>query len=297
MSKRDAAGVVKGNHTPAAAAAAAAETVTTNKRQKTDVSQALARAKSKLAEHKALCLPVADTAAPESVRARVRRECGIAPFFGAEVKVGELYELYDKHMDYRFSKALHAKGHTLRLGWENRSGSRAGVACPPRAGKTVHTILFSNNVFFRQVNETTIAGFVDAHGKTVPPLTCCGIKCPDRLTALMLTMEHELVHVLNWLDGHPERDIKKGHGPVFMRVARTLFGHTMFKHKLCCGYHKTADGTYHRFRLGERVQLRFRDKTVDACVQRLGPKSLTAVCDAGRARAMPYCHCAVVVVS
>ena len=63
-----------------------------------------------------------------------------------------------------------------------------------------------------------------------------GIRCNDKLTAIMVTLEHELMHFLIY--ANPKiNDNKRGkvygsHGILFQDLTRSYFGHTKTYHEL-----------------------------------------------------------------
>lgn len=55
-----------------------------------------------------------------------------------------------------------------------------------------------------------------------------GLRCIDRLTCLMITLEHEIAHLIVYLYCPEEED----HGEVFLSMVKRLFGHSRTRHDL-----------------------------------------------------------------
>jgi len=80
-----------------------------------------------------------------------------------------------------------------------------------------------------------------------------GLTCTNRLQALQVLMEHELVHLYEMLQSGAS-----GHGPSFREIARGLFGHTDYRHALMTPAKRTS--TALGLRAGELVSFNFRGR-------------------------------------
>jgi hypothetical protein len=84
--------------------------------------------------------------------------------------------------------------------------------------------------------------FSSIFGKGEKKMYTNGLLCYDTLECLQLVMEHEIIHLLLFLWGYYEqtyrtpsgmtRRVHQAHGKLFQCMARTIFGHTAFRHSL-----------------------------------------------------------------
>lgn len=208
-------------------------------------------------------MPFLHRADYKSIRGEVYTRCGLAPFFTADDVNGNhgvleaTYRLYDGLHDGAFSAKLLKAKKRLTFAWNNRTVSAAGRCHLRDYG---YHIDFSTHILFSELTE-------DTAGRT----SCNGVAAPDRLTALLLVMEHELVHMIQHLDA----DLwNNEHGAMFQAVAQGLFGHTQYRHELTLAEKVTADGTLHRFALGDRVSFVRDGETVRGVVVQITHKNL-----------------------
>jgi hypothetical protein len=101
-----------------------------------------------------------------------------------------------------------------------------------------------------------------------------GVQCTDRLEALQLVLEHELVHLYELLTTG-----RSAHGPTFRRTAWDLFEHTDFRHALMTP--RTHVATALDLRLGDRVSFPFAGRKLVGTLNRVTSRATVLVPDRG----------------
>jgi hypothetical protein len=101
-----------------------------------------------------------------------------------------------------------------------------------------------------------------------------GVQCTDRLEALQLILEHELVHLYELLTTG-----RSAHGPTFRRTAWDLFGHTDVRHALMTP--RTHVSTALNLRLGDRVSFPFAGRRLVGKLNRVTRRATVLVPDPG----------------
>lgn len=215
-----------------------------------------------------------------SIRAWVRAACGLDPFFTRKAGQREgvldtIYQLYDQKHDNAFSRKLEAVGKIVTFDWNSKLQSSAGRM---RLSGNTFTIQFSTRIFFDEVT-----------AESVKEYTSGGLVCDDRLTALLLVFEHELVHMLLTLDAPPD---EPAHGALFMNVLNNLFGQITKTHGLIRNEKQLADGTFHRFKPGDRVSFEFgkrgSGRTEEGVVDLITHSTIHVITDAKRRIRCPF---------
>lgn len=83
------------------------------------------------------------------------------------------------------------------------------------------------------------------------PVVVCGLKCSDRLSALQRIMEHEIVHLIEFLKwGKSSCSARR-----FQTMTSRIFGHTEHTHDLVTPRERAA--MQHGIRVGDLVQFEF----------------------------------------
>lgn len=129
--------------------------------------------------------------------------------------IEELFYAIDEHMLYGYVEEMLIKENST-VKFRISRGTRTAGTC----GKDgcVYTISISNQLFdglFKKGEKTLITN---------------GLKCKSRNECLMLTLEHEMVHLITMLIGSDDC-----HGRIFQCVAKELFEHTDFRHEFTKG--------------------------------------------------------------
>lgn len=175
-----------------------------------------------------------------------------------------LYEQYDDHV---FAKQLRANlaaqsASPLALKFTGRLRSSGGVTRRVRrrgdsrfsyAIEISHNVLFEN---FRTPEETAVV---------------TGVLCRDRLDALMRVMEHELLHLAEYLAFGET----KCAGTRFQKAALNLFGHTAHRHAMLTRRTRTLRST--SMRPGQRVGFTYQGRTIVGTINRINTRATVLV--------------------
>ncbi len=105
-----------------------------------------------------------------------------------------------------------------------------------------------------------------------PAVTVCGLPCHDRLEALQRLLEHEIVHLAEWLcwdESHCGRTRFQG-------IASRLFLHRAHTHQLITRSERAAKLG---FTVGTRVSFRYRDRWLTGRVSRITKRATVLVDD------------------
>ena len=84
-----------------------------------------------------------------------------------------------------------------------------------------------------QISKKLISGLFQEGGDKVE--TNAGVQCYDQLMCMLLTIEHELIHLLFERIVRSDVDDSENHGPRFRNFAKSAFGHTSYRHDLGLG--------------------------------------------------------------
>lgn len=110
-----------------------------------------------------------------------------------------------------------------------------------------------------------------------PEVTVCGLPCRDRIDALLLTVEHELVHLFEMIS-HGDSDCSADR---FRGLARDIFGHTETRHEMLTPAQaaEISDG----LRIGDRVAFDFQGRRLDGVLTNIIRRAVVMVEDSGGA--------------
>jgi len=195
-----------------------------------------------------------------------------SPFFSTidSNDLRTLFTLYDKHY---FQGGLgDTLGDTeLTFGLSRRMLRSAGMtkrytlqAHEPSRYK--YRIQFSTALLFNSFNN-------DDH-RTVE---LCGIPCNDRLSALQLTMEHEIIHLIELLLWE-HSSCKQNR---FQTLSKNLFGHTKNTHQLITPAEIAA--SQYDILPGRRVSFLHNGNTLSGMVNRVNKRATVLVPDSNGA--------------
>ncbi|MCX5683348.1 MAG: SprT-like family protein [Planctomycetota bacterium] len=116
-------------------------------------------------------------------------------------------------------------------------------------------------------------------GQVERPVVVCGLTCANRLEALQRILEHEIIHLAEWIACG-----KTGcGGRRFKDLAANIFGHAGTKHALVTPVEHAADR--HGIRLGSLVSFDFEGRRLVGRVNRAHSRATVLVEDA---RGLPY---------
>ena len=179
----------------------------------------------------------------------------------------DLRILFDQYDDRFFDRQLsdvlrHHASFPLPLKFTGRlrsSGGRTTRTRDRRAGTYRFAIDISHNVLFqnfRTPEETA---------------TVVGLKCLDRVDAMMRVMEHELIHLAEFL-AFGESSCARHR---FQHAAHALFGHTAHQHAMVTRRQKTIQNT--PFRPGHRVRFTHDGQPLTGTVNRINTRATVLV--------------------
>ena len=140
-------------------------------------------------------------------------EYGLVDISAVDIKI--LFNVYDDI----FLQGLFKKYKmNIKFSISSRMTSAAGkTLAKTKNGKLVNDFeIRLSKVFFNNLL------------KTEEDREVCGLKCEDRLMAVMLVMEHEMVHLMEFVI-YGDSNCSN---PRFKILAKNIFGHTQSNHKL-----------------------------------------------------------------
>ena len=150
---------------------------------------------------------------------------------------------------------LHASGAMTRLGGKTtqfRQRTNAGI-------KTRYEIAISGRLLL-----SSFAG----EGR---PVMVSGLSCRDRLDAMQRIMEHELVHLAEWLTFGTSSCAKTR----FMTLAQRIFGHRQRYHQLVTPHEHAA--TKFSLKIGDPVAFSFQGQAMRGFINRIGVRATILV--------------------
>ena len=173
-----------------------------------------------------------------------------------------LFERYDAYFFSGFFKD-HCQGKVrFRL---SRRMTKAAGAIAYRRDKKLYTISLSSVLIF--------GAFRDG----VPRVVVNGIACRDRLEATMRVLEHEIIHLLEFLSFGRSSCSR----PRFRRLSRDIFGHADVTHQLVPRREETREGV--SLRVGDEVAFEYKGRTHRGRVRRITKRATVMVNDSAGA--------------
>lgn len=163
---------------------------------------------------------------------------------------------------------LHASGAMTRLGGKTtqfRQRSSAGIT-------TRYEIAISGRLLL-----SSFAG----EGR---PVMVSGLSCRDRLDALQRIMEHELIHLAEWLTFGTSSCAKTR----FMTLAQRIFGHRQRYHQLVTPHEHAA--RQFSLKVGDPVAFSFGGQALRGFINRIGVRATILVEQAQGTRYTDGCH-------
>jgi hypothetical protein len=103
------------------------------------------------------------------------------------------------------------------------------------------------------------------------PVTVCGLVCTDRLAALQRIMEHEMLHLAEFLFWGKS----SCNQPRFKSMAKNIFGHEASRHDLVTSVENAAEK--HAVSIGSRVTFHFDGEFLDGIVNRIHHRATVLV--------------------
>jgi hypothetical protein len=174
-------------------------------------------------------------------------------FFDAQLR-SALETLNAWPIDLRFSGRLRSTG-----------GRTTRTTCR-KSRHVTYSIQISSNVLFTNFRTPEETASVN------------GLICPDRVDAMMRVMEHELLHLAEFLAFNDSTCT----GGRFQHAAMRMFGHTEHTHAMVSKRVKTLLST--DLRPGHRVRFSFEGKTLTGVINRINARATVLVEDPRGAR-------------
>lgn len=178
-----------------------------------------------------------------------------------------LFDMYDQSFFGNFlSQSIREDVATLNFRLSNRM-TRSGGATErlrPRSGavrRDRFTITVSTLLLFQSFREGS------------RPINVGGLECNDRLEALQRIVEHELLHLTEFLAW----DASSCTRPNFRNLSRNIFGHAGVKHELVTPYEVAA--TTFDIRPGDLVAFEFEGIRLAGVVNRITKRATILVED------------------
>jgi len=165
-----------------------------------------------------------------------------------------LFSLYDK---YFFDLKL-LKSYDIDFGISLKLTRSAGITRFQKYTSKIE-IKFSYPLIFNKFNQSQDGFMVN------------GVFCQNPQQALMRVMEHEIVHLLEFLTDGKSSCSK----PRFIQLAYQLFGHTENKHKI--GIEIPLEKEIIKFKKGERVKFFYKNKTYIGKINRITKRATVIV--------------------
>lgn len=121
--------------------------------------------------------------------------------------------------------------------------------------------------------EITISGrlLLSSFSEGDRPIMVSGLPCRDRLEALQRIMEHELVHLAEWMTFGKSSCAEVR----FMTLAQRIFGHRQRYHQLVTPHEHAA--TRFAMKVGDPVGFSFRGQTLRGFINRIGVRATVLV--------------------
>ena len=194
----------------------------------------------------------------EAIKASERlRQGGFAGIRAEDLEL--VFALYDREFfgGWLAERARIETGQDVRLAVSGRM-TRAG-------GKMMHRWRRGPGGGKKYWYEIVIAGGLLGRSFAVDPrpVKVCGLTCPDAMAALQRLMEHEIVHLAEFLAWGESRC----GGRRFKVIASRLFGHRDTKHELLTARKQAA--IEHKISVGQQVRFDFQGRSLAGRVNRI----------------------------
>jgi hypothetical protein len=159
-----------------------------------------------------------------------------------------LFELYDQYFFDRFFQNHYKNNIFFRLS-ERLTRSAGRIAYEKQIGR--YTISLSTTLIFQSFHDVTREVLVN------------GIVCHDRLEATMHVLEHEIIHLLEWVLFGSSSCSK----PRFQNLSYNIFGHTEVTHQLVTQTELAREKF--NINVGDRVSFEHDGKTYYGLISRI----------------------------
>ena len=181
----------------------------------------------------------------------------------APADLSRMFDLYDRSFFDGFLR--HTVGEKARGRLSFRLAPRM-----TRAGGKTFRIGFKHDRRYEIAISTRLL-FLNFDADASRPASVCGVPCPDRLSALQRIMEHEMLHLLEFLVWEKSSCSAKR----FKSMARDVFAHGASTHDLVT----PAERTREKFdvRVGDAVTFEFQGRPLAGVVNRVNRRATVLV--------------------
>lgn len=167
-----------------------------------------------------------------------------------------LFELYDFYFFDNFFNKNYNEKISFRL---SKRMTKSGGQTVYRKHSDTYEISLSITLIFQNYSDT------------VGEIVVNGIVCQDRLEATMRILEHEIIHLFEWiLFGSSSCSGKR-----FKQFCYNIFNHTDIKHQLIT----SVERAYKKFnlRVGDKVEFEFDGQTRSGIIYRINNRATVMV--------------------
>lgn len=172
--------------------------------------------------------------------------------------VAHLFELYDQYFFNRFFQDHHKQKIFFRL--SNRMTRSGGRITYAKRTET-YTISLSTTLIFQTFHDVTREVVVN------------GIVCHNRLEATMRILEHEIIHLLEWVRFGSSSCSQ----PRFQNLSYNIFGHTEITHQLVTQTERAR--TKFNLEVGDKVSFEYNGITHHGFISRITKRATVMVID------------------
>ena len=176
----------------------------------------------------------------------------------APADVELMFQMYDEKFLGNYFDENYPDGIIFKL---SRRMTRSGGKTENHSDKGIYVIKLSSTLLFQSFN---------GEGRDI---TLCGIVCRDRLEAAMVIMEHEIIHLIEYvLFGETNCSSRR-----YLSLASRIFGHTDVRHQLVTSRELAEKD--HGLRVGDRVSFEFRGEIKKGMISRITKRATVMVGD------------------
>lgn len=179
----------------------------------------------------------------------------------SEILLQELFIFYDKYFFCGLLSAQ-AKFHNLEYTFRIGKGTKTAGCCSLLDGKIIITLH----------HET----FENITPENIKTLTVNGLVPLDKLNAIMIVFEHELLHA-GFRTSSQAQAQEENHGPLFKKMALNLFGHTEITHQLLLPNDKKF--TLSDFKKDDRIIVNIKGTLSPATVVKINKTRMRIILD------------------
>jgi hypothetical protein len=176
----------------------------------------------------------------------------------APADIEMMFQLYDEIFLGNYFNDKHPDRIMFKL---SRRMTRSGGKTEYHPNRDIYSITLSSTLLFKSFNGES------------RDIALCGIGCKDRLEAAMVIMEHEIIHLIEYvLFGETNCSSRR-----YLSLGSRIFGHTDVRHQLVTGI-EVANKDYN-LKVGDRVSFEFQGKIKKGVISRITKRATVMVED------------------